>query len=87
MAWIIGCLDFNESEVEVKSSSSSPGTLGAFNSLLSVSGPKTNIALVTPLISLPPTGYDILFTGVMIARDIATHIMGPEAITAVTLDL
>ena len=87
MAWIIGCLDFNESEVEVKSSSFSPGTWGAFNSLLSASGPKTNIALVPPLIRLPATGYDTLFTGLMRARDIATHAMGPEAITVVTLDL
>ena len=87
MAWIIGCLDFNESEVEVKSSSSSSGTWGAFNSLLSASGPKRNIALVPPLIRLPPTGYDTLFTGQMRARDIATHAMGPEAITVVTLDL
>ena len=87
MAWIIGCLDFNESKVEVKSSSSSPETWDAFNSLLSASDPKTSIALVPPLICLPPTGYKTLFTGLMRAHDIATHAMGPEAITVVTLDL
>ena len=85
MAWIIGCLDFNESEVEVKPSSSPPGTWGAFNSLLAPSGPKTNIPLVPPLIRLPPTGYDTLFTGLMRARNIATHAMGPEAITVVSI--
>lgn len=35
MAWIIGCLDFNESGIEVKPGSSHLGTLGTFNSLLS----------------------------------------------------
>ena len=80
-------MNFNESEVELKSISSSPGTWGAFNSLLSASGPKTNIALVPPLIRLPPTGYDTLFTGLMRARDIATHAMGSEAITVVTINL
>ena len=67
--------------------SSSPGTWSALNSLSSASGPKTNIAFLPPLIRLPPTGYDTLFTGLMRARDIATHAMGPEAITVVTLDL
>jgi hypothetical protein len=87
MAWIVGCLDFNESPIEVKPSSSAPGTWSAFNSLLSPPGCQTNIALVPPLIRLPPTDYDFLFTGLMRARDIATHAMGPEALTVVTLDL
>ena len=87
MAWVIGCLDFNESEIKVKPGSSSPGTWGAFNSLMSPSGAKTNIALVPPLIRLPPTDYNTLFTGLMRARDITTHTMGPEALTVVTLDL
>lgn len=61
--------------------------MGAFNYLLSPSGPKTNIALVPPLIRLPPTEYDTLYTGLMRARDIATHATGPDSIAVVTLDL
>ena len=86
LAWIIGCLDFKESEVDVKSNSC-PGTWEAFNSLLTPCGPKTNIALIPPLIRLPPTAYDTLYTGLMRARAIATHAMGPESISVVTLDL
>ena len=86
MAWVIGCLDFTESEVEVKGSSSSPGTWSAFNSMLSSSCSKINIALVSPLIRLPPTGYDALFAGLMRARAAATHATGPEAIIVLTFD-
>ena len=85
MAWIIGCLEFEDSGVTVRMDSS--GTWSAFNSLQSTPGCKTNIALVPPLIRSPPTEYDTLFTSLMRARAIATHTMGPDAITVVTLDL
>ena len=86
LAWIIGCLSFKENEVTVKVANS-PGTWGAFNSLLCSAGLKTNIALVPPLIRLPPTQYDILYTAMMRAQAIATSCMGLEAITVITLDL
>ena len=54
LAWIIGCLDFKEREVEVKPALC-PGTWGAFNSLISSPGKMKNIALVPPLIHLPST--------------------------------
>ena len=41
MAWVIWSLDFNESQVDVKQSSSFPETWGVFNSLLSPPGSKT----------------------------------------------
>ena len=87
MTWVIGSLDSNESQVDVKQSLSSPGTRGAFNALLSPPGSKTNIALILLLLRLPPTDYNTLFTGLMRAQAIATHAMGSEAITVVTLDL
>ena len=47
----------------------------------------TNVALVPPLLRLPPTAYDVLYTGIMRAHDITTHVMGSESITVITLDL
>ena len=86
IAWIIGCLDFDENkEIEVKINA--PGTWGAFNSLLSSTHRKTNVALVPPLIRSPPTNYGTLYTGLMRAHDITTCVMGCEKITVVTLDL
>jgi len=86
MAWIIGCLNF-DMKADSGVNDTFPGTWGAFNSLLSPPGPKTNIALVPPLMRSPPTQYDTLYTGLMRARAIATHVMGPESLTVVTLDL
>uniref|UniRef100_UPI0035901BBE large ribosomal subunit protein eL39 isoform X1 n=1 Tax=Myxine glutinosa TaxID=7769 RepID=UPI0035901BBE len=86
MTWMIGCLNFEEEgEVDVKLTA--PGTWGAFNSLLSSSSEKTNVALVPPLIRSPPTDYDTLYTGLMRAHNITTRVMGSEAITVMTLDL
>ena len=45
------------------------------------------MALIPPLLHLPPTEYDILYTGLMRAHDITTHVMGRESITVMTLDL
>ena len=47
----------------------------------------TNVALVPPLVRLTPTAYDVLYTGIMRAHDITTHVMGSESITVITLDL
>ncbi len=67
-------MDLIEGEVEVKSSSTSPGTWGAFNSMLSPSGSKTNIALVPPpLIRLPPTQYDITQNAVKLSAVFHEH--------------
>jgi hypothetical protein len=87
LAWVIGCLDFEKNLVEIKANSSCPGTWGAFNSLLSSTGSKTNVALLPPLIRLPPTDYSVLYTGLMRARALTTRVMGPESITVMTLDL
>ena len=89
LAWIIGCLDFEEHDgpVEVKAHPSCSGTWGAFNSLLSSTGCKTNIALLPPLIRLPPTDYSVLYTGLMRARALTIRVMGPESVTVMTLDL
>ena len=39
------------------------------------------------MIKKPPTAYDVLYTGIMRAHDITTHVMGSESITVITLDL
>lgn len=86
LAWVIGCLDFNEEDgIGIKVNAA--GTWGAFNSLLSSSNVKTNVALVPPLLRSPPTVYDTLYTGLMRAHDITTHVMGDGSITVMTLDL
>ena len=84
MSWMIGNFDF-DGDVTIKPNGS--GTWGAFNSLTSPTGEKTNVALVPPLIRSPPTGYETLYTGLMKARDITTHVMGSEAVTVMTLDM
>lgn len=60
--WAIGCLNYDETSAEV--TKNAPGTWGAFNSLLSSSNMKTNVALVPPLIR-SPTDYSTLYTGLM----------------------
>ena len=85
MAWIVGCFDFEDTNVEV--TPNAPGTWGAFNSLLASSCDRTNVGLVPPLIRSSPTEYDTFYTGIMKARGITKQVMGSGAITVVSLDM
>ena len=87
LAWLVGCTNIEQSEIEDTGQKQAPGTWSAFNSLLSEEGCLMNVSLVPPLIRSPPTQYDTFYTAFMRIHDIASRVMGPGKKIVVTLDL
>ena len=62
-------------------------TWNAYNSLISTSGTKTNVAVVPPLIRHSPTSWPGLYTALKRAQNISTLVVGEDKPTVITLDL
>ena len=62
-------------------------TWNAYNSLITTSGTKTNVAVVPPLIRHSPTSWPGLYTALKRAQNISALVVGEDKPTVITLDL
>lgn len=62
-------------------------TWNAYNSLITTTGTKTNVAVVPPLIRHSPTSWPGLYTALKRAQNISALVVGEGKPTVITLDL
>ena len=82
--WILGTLDLSGMEKKVDGC----GTWGAFNSFISSKlPPKTRVAVIPPMLRLPPSDDNVLYTALMKIQDVSKQVNGTTKRTVVTLDM